>query len=601
MQFEKIQRLLDWGGRFGVEIPSGVRFEFDEIEGIRCICTERIESPMLSIPSDLIIRKELLSLALPNITYKDADSNTYLKFLLAKLMYDCRDEQINELRGKFKPYLDCLPAVVESPLIWNPREQALLEGTNLGSSLRDKLHAIWREWYTAIQNCDIFDKTAIQKDLELYENYHGTSMEIIYESILKETVHRTPAVWYSFSAFLWSHLIFLSRAFPEYVLNSKCQKHHVMLLPIVDLLNHDYKCKVEWLGSAFKFSYKYLGSAEKGTQLYNNYGRKGNEELLSGYGFVLMDNPCSSVALRIKLTFDSISEILTSEPSIRLLTLEDYTTFAFDRRPGGNENPEGKNAEHIYREGVTYLICKNNEGSLQNMLSLFAYLNKVDQEDWKELASQFRGLQSLRLALDQKLRQIDVKCVETEPNLQYPIDHQRKQNAVTYKKEQISILKWALSLLKSKEKQWLSENKTALLTAKKVMKYDPRFLDEELPAMLGRSVDDYLASLSSHQFLALWISMKLFNRSFVAKYSWVEENYKNFISGKPNLAQICSDPEADSFHSALLEKSGARFSISVEDIRSVFQFLAGRTFTRLASRDQETILVRRLDKWSTLD
>ncbi|QLQ81190.1 hypothetical protein HG537_0E05450 [Torulaspora globosa] len=593
MQSEKIQRLLEWGRRFGVEIPSGVRFEHDEIEGIRCICTETIESPTLSIPNELVIRKELLGSALPNISYKDADSNTYLKFLLAKLMYDNRDEQIKDLREKFKPYLDCLPAVVDSPLIWNPQEQALLQGTNLGNSLRDTLYAIWRQWYTAIQDCDLFDKTVIQKDLELYENYRQTSMETIYDSILMETVNRTPTVWYSFSAFLWSHLIFLSRAFPEYVLNSNCEKHHVMLLPIVDLLNHDYKCKVEWLGSASKFSYKYLGTAEKGTQLYNNYGRKGNEELLSGYGFVLIDNPCSSVALRIKLGFDSISEILTNEPNIQLLTLEDYTTFAFDRRPNGNGNQEGKSAERIFREGVTYLICKDNESSLQNMLNLFAYLNKADQENWNELTSQFRGLQNLRLALDQKLRQMDVKRIETEPTHQYPIDHHRKQNAMTYKEEQVSILKWALSLLKSKEKQWLSENKTGLLTAKKIMKYDPSFLDEELPAIFGSNVDDYLTSLSSDQFLALWISVKLFKKSFIAKYSWVEEDYKNFISDNINVVPI-SDPEADSFHRALFDKSGARYNISIEDIRSVFRFLAGRTFTRLASRDQETILVRRL-------
>lgn len=591
MQSEKIQRLLEWGKRFGVEIPSGVRFEYDEIEGIRCICTEQIENPMLSIPSDLIICKELLGSAFPGVNYKDADSNTYLKFLLAKLMYDQGDEQIKDLREKFKPYLDCLPAVVESPLIWNPEEQALLEGTNLGNSLRDKLYAIWTEWYKATQECDLFDKAAIQRDLELYENYHKTSMETIYDTILTETVHRTPAVWYSFSAFLWSHLIFLSRAFPEYVLNSNCEKHHVMLLPIVDLLNHDYKCKVEWLGSTFKFSYKYLGSVENGTQLYNNYGRKGNEELLSGYGFVLIDNPCSSVALRIKLPFDSISQILTNEPNIKLLTLEDYTTFAFDRRPDGNGNQELNNAERIYREGVTYLICKENESSLQDMLNLFAYLNKADLEDWSELASQFRGLQSLRLALNQKLRQMDVKRFQRGSNFQYPIDHQRKQNAMIYKDDQISILKWALSLLKSKEKQLLTENKTALLTTKKVMKYDPSFLDKELSAIFGSSVDNYLTSLSSHQFLALWISVKLCNKSFVAKYSWVEEDYKNFISGKLNLVPI-SDPEADSFHGALLDKSGARFGISVEDMRSVVQFLAGRTFTRLASRDQETILVR---------
>lgn len=592
MQFEKIQRLLKWGERFGVEIPSGIRFEYDEIEGFRCICTDQIESPTLTIPAELIIRKELISSVFPDIQYKVADSNTYLKFLLAKLKYDSGDGQIKELREKFEPYLDCLPAVVDSPLVWNPVELSLLEGTNLGNSLRDKLHVIWKEWFTIIQECAVFDKSAVQRDLQLYQDYYETPIETIYETIVKDTVNQTSPVWYSFSAFLWSHLIFLSRAFPQYVIDNDCERHQVMLLPIIDILNHDYRCKVEWSSDGSNFFYKHLGSAAKGTQLYNNYGAKGNEELLSGYGFVLDDNICSSVALKIKLPLDSIAEIQANEPGIQLLTLEDYTTFAFEKGPEGDEHQAGKTADAIFREGVTYLICKNNKASLESMLGLFAYLNKAGQESWRGLAPRFRGLQSLRLALDQKLQQVDVKGRETQENRDYPIDNQRKNNALAYRAEQVSILKWALSELKSMEKQWLSENKTGLLTTKKIMKYDPNFVDEELPVFFGDNVRDYLALLTSHQFLVLWVLVKLYNKSFGSKYSWVAENFDEFTKLDQDSKSIVDDPEVFSFQSAVLNKSCARLDISVQEVKAVYQFLARNSFTRFASRDQETILVR---------
>lgn len=590
MQLEKIQRLLEWGKTVGAEIPAGIRFEYDAVEGIRCVCAERIEDPVLTIPADIIIQKDLIPSVFPEVRWESA-SNTWLKFLLAKLMYDKESERINDIREKFAAYLDCLPAVVDSPLVWNPSELSLLEGTNLGSSLRDKLHIIWKEWFDATQSCDLFDNNVISRDLELFQEFHQTPMERIYSDVISEVVERTPSVWYSFPAFLWSHLVFLSRAFPEYVLNNRSERHHVMLLPIVDLLNHHHRSKVEWSSDGKSFSYKHLGAAEKGAQLYNNYGAKGNEELLSGYGFVLHENQCTSVALKIKLPLDCISEILTNESGIELFTLGDYTTYAFEKGPK-EEAGDLKSAERIHREGVTYLICQSNDSSIKNMLNLFAYLNKVGKQRWDELTPQFKGLQNLRLALNQKLDQVEAKDKHTQDNSEYPINSQRKQMARIYRAEQVSILKWALSQLKSMEKRWLSEHKGGLLTTKKILKYDPNYMTRELPLFFGNNVQEDVASLSSHQFHVLWILMKLHNKSFVPKHSWVEENYHEFLSSQPDLVSGAHEPEVDSFHSAMLSKSGARLKIKIQEVNTVYQFLNRNSFTRFASRDEETILVK---------
>jgi len=68
------------------------------------------------------------------------------------------------------------------------------------------------------------------------------------------------------------------------------------LVPVVDLLDHSNDAKVSWRivggeGGDRKFVFKLDKPVKKGMQLFTNYGAKGNEELLRGYGFTLANNP----------------------------------------------------------------------------------------------------------------------------------------------------------------------------------------------------------------------------------------------------------------------------------------------------------------------
>ena len=582
MQLDKIQKVLEWGISFGATLSSGLRFEFDEFEGIRCICTEDVDNPEVRIPRDLVIHKGLIKSIFPRLEFEECDSNTWMKFMVAKLKFDS-DESTVGWRQKFGPYLECLPAVVDSPLIWNPREVSLLQGTNLGNSLRAKLLIIFKEWHDIVDKNDIFDNTMIAAELALYSVFQSTSYADIYDAVLVDTIKQTPKVWYSFSAFLWSHLIFLSRAFPEYVLNSECDRNSVILLPIIDLLNHNYNSKVEWFSSDGGFGYRRLGAVDKGQQLYNNYGGKGNEELLSGYGFLLNDNLFSSVALKIKLPADQIGNIL--KEGIKLPTMDDYTTYAFEKKQS-DYNPTVEHPELAFRDGVTYLLNKTNESPLNDMLSLFSYLNKSDNERWDELTPLFKGLHSLRLALEHKLQAVNNKPVEIESE-SHEINSTRKNHATVYRAEQVSILKYALTQLKEREKKWMSENKSRLLTMKKIVKYDPSFIDEELPLFFGNR--DVIFP-GSRQFLGLWILIKRQNNSFPTKYKWVQESYSDY---KAMQTPSAFDEEADLFYTDLIVQNQAPDKITIEEARNVYQFLSLNAFTRTASTDQETILVKR--------
>ena len=69
------------------------------------------------------------------------------------------------------------------------------------------------------------------------------------------------------------------------------------MLPLYDFLNHRTDANIVWAagGGFVRFS----ASCDEGEEIYNSYGPKTNEELLSTYGFAIQDNPLDSVEIFI--------------------------------------------------------------------------------------------------------------------------------------------------------------------------------------------------------------------------------------------------------------------------------------------------------------
>lgn len=586
-----LRNLIDWGQSNGVELPESLEFVYDDVKGICCLCTKNLSSPTLKIPHDIIICADLIPSVFPSVRNGDS-SNTWLKFLLAKLMYD-KECAKTDLGRKFRPYLDCLPEVVDSPLVWNSAELALLKGTNLGNSIADKLRSIFKEWNDLVTSNDIFDMGNIRDDCAIYENFDGTSHEIMFNEILQRTASKTPPIWYSFSAFLWSHLIFLSRAFPEYIINKDCEQTSVMLLPVIDLLNHDYHSKVEWYPENYSFCYRQLDDIMEGQELYNNYGGKGNEELLAGYGFVLEENMFDSVALKIKIPLDVISKILEEEPLLKLPTIDDYTTFAFEpKTPKESRNKGHETNTSVYEDGVTYFINKSNSSCLDPLMDLFAYLCKTSDEKWIDLLPRFKGLQNLRNALQYKLDAADNKADSIEINTNCEVKPHRKHCANLYRAGQVAILKHAIFQLKHQEKELMKTQKAQLLTMKKLLKYDTNFANSELPAVFEETNNVDIAFESTFEFLVMYILLKVKNNSWISKYSWLEGQYNTFCASNLNEDEMMSD-DIQSFYSNFFENNGLSRNITLREAKVAFEFVLENSFTRVSSVNQETIIVKK--------
>ena len=67
------------------------------------------------------------------------------------------------------------------------------------------------------------------------------------------------------------------------------------MFPLYDMLDHRPGHRITWEAGGGSIRFQCVGGIRAGEQIYNNYGPKGNQELLFTYGFAIEDNPLDSV------------------------------------------------------------------------------------------------------------------------------------------------------------------------------------------------------------------------------------------------------------------------------------------------------------------
>lgn len=586
--------LFDWARSVGCTWPEGVEFRRDEERGVHCVCTDQLDEGVIRIPLEVVFRGSLACEYFQLNEQEMKCQNSWLKLLFSRIKYGDGEVMVNgeDLAQKFSSYIQELPQLVNSPLMWHPQEVSdLLRGTNLGSSVYEKLSMVLQEWSTVIKSREQFINAETQPYLDMLEVRDPFKMyEILVQPLLaeKKNSQQDKLHWLSFPAFLYSHLIFTSRAFPEYVVNPQCEEVSVVLLPIIDLLNHDYNAKVQWYPEEIQgqtyFCYKNLNTVQKGNELFNNYGGKGNEELLMGYGFVLEENIFDAVALRIKSPSETIADILDKYPGIELPTMENYTTFAFDLAKERTNQTKTKTVED-FKDGVMYFVNSTNESALVSLIDLFSYMKLQEKETYTNLRPRLDGIQMLKVAFKQKLD----NATQYSPVLNEDESTYKSKCATIYRNSQIAILRNVMTNLKRIEKNLFRENKNSLLSMDKVMKNDPSFTSEELPMLFQGQDSDDIVFDSSLDLFVLWIILKIQNKSFVKKYKDIETDLSVFMANYNTEEHI---EEATDFktHLALPQTS----QIPIETVAIAIAYVNSHVVTRLNSKCEEddTIFVR---------
>ncbi|KAK3640108.1 hypothetical protein LTR56_012084 [Elasticomyces elasticus] len=200
---------------------------------------------------------------------------------------------------------------------------------------------------------------------KVYEQYYSDGITSLHSA----GVDTTPYTW---NLFRWSITMFTSRAFSSAVIRPQESKywttykmnaqgrrqtvlldmssapaedlHFSVLFPVQDAGNHSNNAHVDWAYDPGRFSVSVTDPVEAGAEVFNNYGPKGNDELLMGYGFCIPDNPYDTVMLTLKPPPDDLQgELRTVHPGYFTTDGQwssDKATFRLRRMPREMEDVE---------------------------------------------------------------------------------------------------------------------------------------------------------------------------------------------------------------------------------------------------------------------
>lgn len=507
------QELIEWAKEKGLKLSEGIEFKTAGDDNTGAFLSDNAtENPSIRLPLDLAITIDsaVNDFGTDLLPLKDTSgsSNKLLKLLLAR-------ERSRVSQSTIKPYLQTLPTLqqMKTPYCWDAETKKYLKGTNLGSSLKQNVRTLIEEWWSLI--------TLLPENIQKPEQ-HYVNMKYYYEAKFYSNddtyayfvTNEDPENWTSFPNYLWASIILKSRSFPAYLIADsvtwKVLRDDAMLLPVVDLLNHLPSSHVEWGvekedGKNF-FVFK-ADEVNPGAQLYNNYGMKGNEELLLAYGFCLENNVSDVAALKIKIPETLVSEIKKFD--IRLPKLEDHTNSVVEDVSETTENETDEGLYFLKKDMVP-----------PDLIRLFQVLVKNQWESDISLRMKFTGLNQLRNA-------IEAKVAAHTPDKVPHTDDEVYHNIKIYVQSQKEILSSCVKHLKHIEKDMLSdaEIKPQLTSLKTVYKNDLKFQQSLLVTLGVTSYDVLLQNELQDQCWLLWL-MRCHNRNeYIKLESDNEDNY----------------------------------------------------------------------------
>ncbi|KAK7202762.1 hypothetical protein BZA70DRAFT_312896 [Myxozyma melibiosi] len=345
-------QLAQWVVSKGGFCSENLSFSIDDKSGSTAHASSLINAsesnplPILSCPLSLVIDFEKAA------TYIWGTSSACpIKSdpVIAVRIYLCLQRLEGE-NAEYFPYIKTLPSLFGTPIFFTANELDLLRGTNLYGDVEQR-RAKWITEHSEIlpHIPDTFDKSRLTSEL-----------------------------------YLWACTVLTSRSFPsKIVFNTAAEEEdssYPVLIPLVDSLNHYPRTPVVWNVDPSSFALAAATTIEEGREIFNNYGPKGNEELLMGYGFCLPDNEFDLVSLKLRLpnlTPDQIA-ILQTSPDTENSGIF-YLTLA-----------------HPLPDSLVRLFCVNvaNEAELEHMKS---------NTETDSLRCKLDALMNLSIAISRKL------------------------------------------------------------------------------------------------------------------------------------------------------------------------------------------------------
>lgn len=489
-----LDTLLTWARAHGAETSPSISFESVGENNFGAVSAPGPVS--ISVPANLIIGIPAAIASFgpefADISRKTRSVNAILKLFLA------RERSLAILPSSFyKTYIESLPTTMKSPYVWLAEDQKLLGGTNLGSSLRENLTEIIEEWWLVVSVLPEITLPELHYvAMKFYYEHRFYSVEQMHQYLTNVDVD----AWTSFPAYLWAAMIIKLRSFPAYLLegDGAVARDAAILVPVVDLLNHSPTAKVSWVVGNGVFR---LETDAPGGEIFNNYGQKGNEELLLAYGFCLEGNPADLVALKIRVP-ETVWSVL--KDNVELPTIADYTTSVVQADTKEATTFETSTGTENDRD-LLFFISKDRIPS--NLVDTFQWLVRSAWETTPTLRMRLSGLNHLRQALESKSALLDQSL-----SLSVSSTSENATAVRIYVKGQKKLLDSGAKLVKRMEKDVLAQQKSKLLSLKSVYKRDGPFARSLLVTMGVSSYDDIINGQLLDQVWLLYL-IRCYNRT----------------------------------------------------------------------------------------
>ncbi|KAM3416915.1 hypothetical protein BST61_g8503 [Cercospora zeina] len=292
---ERLTALRQWLSKNGGYLHPDLILEHTDVAGVRC----RANAP-LDKNTRICMIPHAIALSSLNALVDDAFTVFRARGIAPQAIgyFYLMHQYINRATSYWKPYLETLP----SP-----------DSELLTPFWFDEQDLLW------LAETDVLFTTKARQTL--HENYYRQAIDMLRNA----QVDPAPYTWHLFK---WAVTMFTSRSFSSRALYPQDSKYwsaykatrdglrqtvlldlshgsaedldFPVLFPVIDALNHHHDAHVNWSFDPGRFNVSTSDAVPEGGEVYNNYGPKGNDDLLLGYGFCVPSNPHDKVLLVLK-------------------------------------------------------------------------------------------------------------------------------------------------------------------------------------------------------------------------------------------------------------------------------------------------------------
>ncbi|KAJ3179732.1 hypothetical protein HDU85_004731 [Gaertneriomyces sp. JEL0708] len=487
--------LLAWATSQGADVSNLAIMKADLEDGAHAartvISTKAIPpgSPIAQIPVHLVL-SESNALASPfgqalwshaslqTLAQDGRDPYAPALILLAAFLVWERFEQSDSF---WAPYLESLPVKYQLPLWWTDEEvDVLLSGTNLEYVVQERAKLLKRGLAIVSEVCG-----------EMF-THHSLTWE----------------------NFLWAYSAISSRAFPRSrpapsasvskdsaADDTTSAASELCLYPILDMLNHRRAERIEWRLTDENVTFVALDGFAGGEEVFNNYGAKGNENLLANYGFVLENNQEDYVKIALNVS----DEDPLAERKLKALAKAQPNRLVYLLFAGDDETQLASDLLAVTR----LLVVNRDELSEVEHDSTLLSTPMAPRNEVATLGALWELLSAKRAAVESGQQRIESAT---------DLTGERRRLATIYRAGQLRIFRHSLSLVRTALLTYLSSalkqyydttaspSKLFLSTSSEYLSTSFRIKVNELVASLPEDIAEYLDEDTILCFALIWES-----------------------------------------------------------------------------------------------